>query len=189
MYHIPLIAIAFSASIASSSVSAAQEAHARAVEPAISAEIRLSDGSPAGRVSMFRGPYGLLFRIEGENWAQGWHGAHLHAVGSCEEPAFQSAGGHVDHPQQQRPHGLLNLQGGPDHGDLQNVYAHADGTARAEVYVSHAGLNGEHGRFDMADGDGLSLVIHANADDHLTQPIGGAGARIACAVLANPRAD
>jgi Cu-Zn family superoxide dismutase len=27
------------------------------------------------------------------------------------------------------------------------------------------------------------VVIHANADDFLTQPIGGAGARIACGVL------
>ena len=45
------------------------------------------------------------------------------------------------------------------------------------------GCGGLGGNFDMADGDGLALVIHANADDHTTQPIGGAGDRIACAVL------
>ena len=31
--------------------------------------------------------------------------------------------------------------------------------------------------------DGSALVIHAAADDHQTQPIGGAGARVACAVI------
>ena len=184
--RITLIGLIFSALGSTASATAAQEPAPQLPAPAVSAEIRLSDGSPAGRVSMQRGPYGLLFRIEGENWPQGWHGAHLHAVGTCEGPGFQSAGGHVNHPQNQRPHGLLNFQGGPDHGDLQNVYAHADGTARAEVYLSGAGLGGN---FDMADGDGLALVIHANADDHTTQPIGGAGDRIACAVLVPGSAD
>ncbi|WP_296815624.1 superoxide dismutase family protein [Brevundimonas sp.] len=149
-------------------------------ESPITVEIRLSDGSPAGRVTMLHGPQGVLLRIEGENWPQGWHGAHLHAVGTCEGPGFQSAGGHVNHPQTQRPHGLLNFDGGPDHGDLQNVYAHADGVARAEVYLASPALAGDHG---ATNADGLALVIHASADDHVTQPIGGAGARIACAVL------
>lgn len=149
--------------------------------PPVTAPLRAADGAPAGQVTMRRGPLGLLFTIEGESWPQGWHGVHLHAVGSCEAPAFTSAGGHVNHPDSLRPHGLLNWGGGPDYGDLQNVYAHADGTARAEVYLSRAGL--DPALSDMADGDGLALVVHANADDHLTQPIGGAGARIACAVL------
>ncbi|MET0293901.1 MAG: superoxide dismutase family protein, partial [Phenylobacterium sp.] len=36
----------------------------------------------------------------------------------------------------------------------------------------------------LADADGSALVIHAAADDHISQPIGGSGARIACGVLA-----
>lgn len=122
---------------------------------------------------MRRGPEGLLFTIEGEGWPQGWHGVHLHAVGSCEAPAFTSAGGHVNHAVNARPHGLLNHDGGPDNGDLQNVYAHSDGTARAEVYL--------HGQ--AASNQGLAFVVHASPDDHISQPIGGAGGRIACAVL------
>ena len=31
--------------------------------------------------------------------------------------------------------------------------------------------------------DGASLVIHAKADDNMTDPSGNSGARIACAVL------
>ena len=39
----------------------------------------------------------------------------------------------------------------------------------------------------LCDEDGSSLVIHENAADHLTQhltqPIGGAGSRIACGII------
>ncbi len=30
---------------------------------------------------------------------------------------------------------------------------------------------------------GLSFLVHANRDDHVSQPIGGAGDRIACGVF------
>jgi Cu-Zn family superoxide dismutase len=33
------------------------------------------------------------------------------------------------------------------------------------------------------DADGAALVIHANPDDYRSQPIGGAGDRVACAVI------
>ena len=35
----------------------------------------------------------------------------------------------------------------------------------------------------LMDADGAALVIHANPDDYRTQPIGGAGDRVACAVI------
>jgi Cu-Zn family superoxide dismutase len=35
----------------------------------------------------------------------------------------------------------------------------------------------------LKDADGSALVIHAAADDQTTQPIGGAGERVACAVI------
>ena len=142
--------------------------------PASVAPLTAADGSSAGQLSMRQGPHGVLLRIEGENWPQGWHGVHLHAVGSCDAPAFTSAGGHINHPQTARLHGLLNWDGGPDYGDLPNVFADADGTARAEIYATGV---------DLGDRNGLAFVVHANPDDHLGQPIGGAGERIACAVL------
>ncbi len=35
----------------------------------------------------------------------------------------------------------------------------------------------------LMDADGSAVVIHANPDDHKSQPIGGAGDRVACAVI------
>jgi len=35
----------------------------------------------------------------------------------------------------------------------------------------------------LLDADGSAIVIHANPDDHMTQPIGGAGARVACGAI------
>jgi len=38
----------------------------------------------------------------------------------------------------------------------------------------------------LADADGTSLVIHADADDYKTDPSGNSGDRVACAVIAAP---
>ena len=35
----------------------------------------------------------------------------------------------------------------------------------------------------LLDEDGSAVIIHEQPDDHLTQPIGGAGGRIACGVI------
>lgn len=150
-------------------------------QPVVTAALKTPDGADAGVVNGYEGPMGMIFRVEGKGWTPGWHAVHLHAVGSCEAPGFTSAGGHVNHAQGSRPHGLLNDEGGPDLGDLQNVYAHADGTANADVYLAWAGLDAHEEHY--VDGDGLSFVVHANPDDYVSQPIGGAGARVACGVF------
>ncbi len=80
-------------------------------------------------------------------------------------------------------HGLLNPAAN-DAGDLPNIFVAADGTANVEIFSTFVALGGVDGRQDLADKDGSALVIHANPDDHATQPIGGAGARIACGVIA-----
>ena len=66
-------------------------------------------------------------------------------------------------------------------GDLQNVWAAEDGKAMAEVYLAGAGLG--MGGVELMDADGLAFMVHASADDHVSQPIGGAGPRIACGVF------
>jgi Cu-Zn family superoxide dismutase len=170
------------AAIGQTAAPAPMAAAATAPAPIATAALRTADGGDAGMVTAFRGPFGILMKVEGRRWPEGWHGVHLHAVGTCEGPGFTSAGAHVNHAEpEKRPHGLLNVDGGPDLGDLQNVYAGSDGTANAEVYLAGSGLG--MGGMDLLDEDGLSFLVHANRDDHISQPIGGAGDRIACGVF------
>ena len=112
----------------------------------------------------------------------GWHGVHIHAVAQCEAP-FTSAGGHINHGEPKDPHGLLNAQG-PDDGDLPNIHADEQGRVRAEVFTTRARIARDGPGQWLWDADGSALVIHANADDHSSQPIGGAGARVACGIMA-----
>lgn len=144
--------------------------------------LKAADGRTVGTVTLKQGPRGLLVTAEVKGLPPGWHGAHFHAVGRCDDAKFQNSGGHVNHASAKKPHGLLNPDG-PDFGDLTNLYVGADGRGGAQWHTPLVGLSGAEGRPGLLDADGAALVIHAQADDHLSQPIGGAGDRIACAVI------
>lgn len=139
-------------------------------------------GARIGRAVLTQGPTGLLIRIEAEGLTPGWHGVHIHATGQCEAP-FTSAGGHINHTEGAAAHGLLNAAG-PDDGDLPNVFADASGQVRAELFTSRARIAAEGPGQWLWDADGSAIVIHAGGDDHRSQPIGGAGGRVACGVMA-----
>lgn len=152
---------------------------AMAAEPAVS--FKAGDGSSRGAATLSEGPTGVMMRLELTGLTPGWHAIHFHAKGDCSDAAFNAAGGHINHASP-KPHGLLNPDG-PDFGDLPNVHAGADGKVMAEVFSSLVSLNGMGGRPGLKDADGSAIVVHANADDGRTQPIGGAGPRVACAVV------
>ena len=147
------------------------------------ATLKNAAGATIGRAITTQGPRGLLIRVEADGLTPGWHGIHLHAQGDCSDAAFKSAGDHVNHAPQNRPHGLLNPEG-PDAGDLPNVWADDQGRVRAEVFTTRARIASDGPGEHLWDADGSAIVIHAKADDHITQPIGGAGDRVACGVLA-----
>ena len=155
-----------------------KDASKPAVPETFEGTIKNAKGDPIGKLTIRDGANTLVMRIaiQAGGLPPGWHGLHFHAVGDCTDPKFMNAKAHVNHDQSK--HGLLNPDG-PDEGDLPNVYAAADGSANAEV-TSETPLNGEGG---LKDGDGSALIVHANEDDHTSQPIGGAGDRIACAVI------
>ena len=137
-------------------------------------------GDTIGKLAVRSGENATIVRImiNAGGLTPGWHGAHFHQVGNCSDPGqYQLSKGHVNH--ENAKHGLLNPDG-PDEGDLPNVYANADGSVNAEVSSEGIVLSGEQG---LKDADGSALVIHANEDDHTSQPIGNAGARVACAVI------
>ncbi len=135
------------------------------------------EGTEIGTANLIEGPNGLLLRIALEPGAMtpGWHGLHLHAKGDCSDVGvFKASTGHVG--KVEGGHGLLN-PAGPEGGDIPNIWVAADGSAGYEAYTTlTTGAS-------LMDEDGSAIIIHENEDDHLTQPIGGAGARVACGAL------
>jgi Cu-Zn family superoxide dismutase len=138
-------------------------------------------GAAIGQVTLTDAPRGVLLRVEASGLTPGWHGMHFHEKGDCSDPAFKMAGGHV-HQMTPSVHGLLNPQAN-DLGDLPNVYAGPDGKVSAEVYSPYVAMREGTARANLLDADGSAVVIHAKADDYMSQPIGGAGDRVACAVV------
>ena len=142
------------------------------------ARITDTEGAVIGKVTFQQAPAGVLVSVDVTGLPPGGHGIHLHAVGSC-SPDFKASGGHIN--PDGVPHGLLNPEGG-DNGDLPNLYAAADGSARAEFFTTRVSLKGAD-LPALLDADGSAVIIHESPDDHLTQPIGGSGGRIACGVI------
>jgi Cu-Zn family superoxide dismutase len=134
-------------------------------------------GAEIGKVQFTSAPAGVLIRImvEAGGLSPGWHGTHMHSVGDCSDTAkFENAAGHIQ--KSNTNHGLLYVHG-PESGDLPNLSAAGDGSASAELFTSLVTLS------ELQDTDGSALIIHANPDDHATQPLGNSGDRVACAAI------
>jgi Cu-Zn family superoxide dismutase len=133
-----------------------------------------SDGTSIGAVRVFEENTGIMLRIDATGLPAGLHGVHLHAVGRCEGPKFTTAGPHWNPAG--KKHGHRNPEGFHA-GDLGNLGVGADGKLVAGLLVPEATVTQIH------DADGSALVLHAQADDEMTDPSGNSGDRIACAVL------
>lgn len=137
-------------------------------------------GQTIGEVRAWQTPGGVTFRIVASGLPHGVHGIHVHAVGRCDPPDFASAGPHWNPAA--RKHGMNNPLG-PHAGDLPNVTVAANGVLGETVTLTGASLTGPGPAGVLLDSDGAALVIHAAADDYVTDPSGNSGARIACAVI------
>lgn len=109
----------------------------------------------------------------------GTHGVHVHQTGLCERPDFASAGGHLN--PDSRQHGMQNPQG-PHAGDLPNLVVDANGRGSVTGTARGTTLEGNAANALRKPG-GTALVVHASADDQVTDPSGNSGARIACGVI------
>ncbi len=131
-------------------------------------------GVRIGEVFAWQGRGGVLIQVRSQGLPPGTHGVHVHAEGDCRDVGvFKASGGHVGGG---GPHGFLHPDG-THSGDLPNIYAHDDGRAQADYFSAALSLS------DLTDLDGAALIIHAVQDDYQSQPIGGAGVRIACAAF------
>ena len=143
------------------------------------AELRDSNGQTVGTATFMPMGGGVHVMAQVRNLPPGPHGIHIHAVGTCDAPDFMTAGPHFNPTSTM--HGLQN-PGGPHAGDMPNLEVGADGTATFDYQAMMVSLGAGEG--NLFDADGSALVIHANADDHVTDPSGNSGGRIACGVVA-----
>jgi len=149
-----------------------------ASDTAAVAELKNTSGQPVGTARFTQAGNVVRILVEATGLPPGPHGVHVHAVGKCDPPDFNSAGPHFNPTGKQ--HGALNPQGSHS-GDLPNLTVAPDGNGRMETTTEQLSL--ESGPTSVWDADGSALIVHANGDDFRTDPTGNSGARIACGVL------
>ena len=148
------------------------------------ADLIAMNGDVIGTVNLVQGPDGVLIQVQAEMLAPGGHAFIVHEVGNC-TPNFDAAGDHFDpedaadgfiHPSWRRGEPL-----GAHGGDLPNIYAASDGTARADFFTEGITLGADaiHTVFDV---DGSAIVIHEKPDAY-EQEESDTGERVACGVI------
>lgn len=127
-----------------------------------------------GVVTFEQTPGGMHVVAELTGLSEGIHGFHIHELGDISAADGTSTGGHFNPDNE--PHA------GPEDamrhaGDLGNITAMADGTARLDMTDPLLTFEGPHSII------GRGIVVHAGEDDLASQPTGNAGARVAVGVI------
>jgi len=138
--------------------------------PSAHADLAAASGSEvSGMVKLVAVPGGASLYVMVVGLKPGIHGFHVHEVGDCSAPDASSAKGHFNPAA--KPHGSHA-------GDLPDLTADANGVAILKVDIAAMSLeSGPAGVLNRA------FVVHADPDDHVSQPAGNAGKRIACGVI------
>ncbi len=163
------------------------------LEKAPYAEAKLQDpsGAEVGTVTFTDASGGrTLVAVTTEGLAPGFHGFHIHEIGSCEKEAddagdFTASGGHLG-PEEDSVH--------PHHaGDLPSLLVNEDGTAEMTFVTDRLSPD------MLLDEDGSAVVVHEQADnfahiperyaadgaDEDTLSAGDGGSRVQCGVVSN----
>lgn len=135
-------------------------------------------GAKIGTITFQDSPNGLTISTQLSQLPSGFHGFHIHEVGSCAPAekdgklgAALAAGSHFN--PNKTGHGTPN----DGHmGDLPTLNVDSDGNAKTSVLAP---------RLKLADIQGRAIMIHAGGDNYsdLPKPLGGGGDRIACGLI------
>jgi Cu-Zn family superoxide dismutase len=144
------------------------------------ARLAMRDGREAGTANFVATSHGVLIELDLKGLTPGPHAIHIHTSGNCDpKVAFTSAGPDLSF-EPTKLHGFLAPHG-PHPGDLPNEFAASDGSLHASVISNSISLG--NGKKTIFDRDGASLIVHAKADDYVSQPAGNSGDRVACGVI------
>ena len=122
------------------------------------AKVRLRNaaGAVIGEVKFEQERNGVKVEVNVHGLTPGFHGFHVHTVGSCVAPDFVSAGGHFN------PLGHNH----PMHsGDMPSLLVNADGSGEASF------MTGSFKVADLLDADGSAVIVHAGPDNFANIPI------------------
>ena len=136
-------------------------------------------GASVGTITIRQHKDGVRMHLMLNGLPPGVHAFHVHETASCVAPDFKSSGGHFNPTHAH--HGLKN-PAGPHAGDMENIKVGPGGNSNQIVDDPRVTLEPGKPNSLFANG-GTALVIHAKADDMMSDPAGNAGARIACGVI------
>ncbi len=148
------------------------------IQPALKAQIQTVDVSKAhlGKVYLrpVQGGVQVFGKLTGLNPGS-TYAIHIHENGTCASKG-KDAGGHFNPLDKQHGHPSTPESHA---GDLPNLTADANGVAsinfvREDISVDPRVANTVYNR---------AFIIHAGADDYVSQPAGNAGDRMACGVI------
>ena len=162
---------------ASDVLSATSDALSVAATTYAIAQIGSASGSTLTGTAIFtKDGENITVSVEIQNASPGLHAVHIHENGDCSAPDATSAGGHwnpTDVAHGKWGEGEFHL------GDLGNITVGEDGTGSFELTTDLW----EIGTGSDIDVIGKGIIVHADADDFISQPSGNAGARIGCGVI------
>jgi Cu-Zn family superoxide dismutase len=159
-----------------------QEQKNKPPHDSVTVELKDAKGESVGNaVITGTGNEGVRIKLNLKNLPPGQHAIHFHEMAKCEGPKFETAGAHFN--SDQKKHGLKNPQGAHV-GDMANFNVSKNGTAMSTITNKHVRF-GNEGSNSLFAGNGTALVVHAKADDQMTDPSGNSGDRIACGVVSH----
>jgi superoxide dismutase, Cu-Zn family len=145
-------------------------------------QLRNAAGVVLGDAKFEQERNGVEVRVKVHGLTPGFHGFHIHTIGSCVAADFTSAGGHFNPTGEPHAHHA---------GDMPVLLVNADGTGEARFTIASFQVS------QLFDADGSALIVHAGADNYANIPqrysatgpdattlaTGDSGARVACGAI------